>query len=309
MRYVELLPGVRSSAIGFGCAPVGGARSPAESERAIALALDLGINHFDLARSYGYGTAESIVGRALHGRRDAVVIATKFGIEANFAATLLRPLKPLLRAVRNFHYVARRSPVAASKVPPVGPVPNLLLRRHQLSAATIIRSLERSLRALRTDRVDYLFLHEPAVPLAHFDEMLAAVEHLKSTGKLRGFGLAAPYGSLVQHSGLLARLDLLQFDCASGVGHYQAAQASRGDLPNVIFSPLRSDPAFAARETAAAKLGRLFVDFPCSVVLCSMFQERHIRDNAAAATRPRSGRNALSAPAVVAAQSPVPATP
>lgn len=309
MRYVELLPGVRSSAIGFGCAPVGGARSSAESERALALALELGINHFDLARSYGYGTAESIVGRALRGRRDEVVIATKFGIEANFAATLLRPLKPLLRVVRSFRRAPRRSPVAAGKVPTPGPVPDLFLRRPQWSAAPMIRSFECSLRALRTDRVDYLFLHEPAVPLTHFDELLAVAEQLKSAGKLRGFGLAAQFASLVQHAKLPARLDLLQFDCAPGGGHYRAAQASRGDLPNVIFSPFRAANSFTARDAAAAKLGKLFADFPRSVVLCSMFQERHIRENAAAATNPRGVRSASRSPAIAAAQSPIPATP
>lgn len=282
MLFVELHPGIRSSVIGFGCASVGGARSRTESERAIAVALEMGINHFDLARSYGYGTAEVIVGNALRGRRDEVVLATKCGIEAGAAARLLRPMKPLLRLARSVRRTLQQ-PAAGRKqdVANEGRVPDLLLRRVRPTPARIVRSIEQSLRALRTDRVEYLFLHEPTDELSQVDELMATFHRLRAAGKVRAFGLAAPYHDLARQGSHLARFDLLQFDCSPDVEHYRTAREQRAGQSNVIFSPLRSDKSPA--RTATATLRRLFADFPGSVVLCSMFQERHIRENAAAA--------------------------
>src|SRR6266487_4987215 len=53
--------------------------SDAESIRTIQRALDLGVTHIDTAEIYGPYTNEGLVGRALKGRRDGVVLATKFG--------------------------------------------------------------------------------------------------------------------------------------------------------------------------------------------------------------------------------------
>ena len=57
-----------------------------ESVRAIHAALDLGINFFDTAANYGTGHSERILARALEGKRDKAVIATKFGFVVDEAA-------------------------------------------------------------------------------------------------------------------------------------------------------------------------------------------------------------------------------
>lgn len=72
------------SAIGLGCGPMSGLygagwREDAASEATIARALELGVNFFDTADSYGAGHNEMLVGRALRGRRAEAVIATKVG--------------------------------------------------------------------------------------------------------------------------------------------------------------------------------------------------------------------------------------
>ena len=63
MRTVELIKGIHSSELGFGCAPIQGAVDSKSAKYAPDYAIDHGINHLDLARSYGYGDAEGLVGK------------------------------------------------------------------------------------------------------------------------------------------------------------------------------------------------------------------------------------------------------
>src|SRR3984957_10614734 len=71
------------SAIGLGCMPMSGVYGNTTDDEGIAAihrALDLGINLLDTADAYGNGQNEELVGRAIRGRREEVVLATKFGI-------------------------------------------------------------------------------------------------------------------------------------------------------------------------------------------------------------------------------------
>ncbi|MEU4790084.1 aldo/keto reductase, partial [Micromonospora tulbaghiae] len=83
--------GIEVSALGMGCWAIGGPWAEGarplgwgrvdddESVRAVRRALDLGVTLFDTADTYGAGHGERVLGRALAGRRDEAVIATKFG--------------------------------------------------------------------------------------------------------------------------------------------------------------------------------------------------------------------------------------
>src|SRR4051794_25977189 len=80
------LGSLRVSALGLGCMGMSefyGTHDDAQSIDTIHRALDLGVNFLDTADMYGPFTNETLVGRAVRGRRDGVVLATKFGNERN----------------------------------------------------------------------------------------------------------------------------------------------------------------------------------------------------------------------------------
>ena len=75
--------GLKVSAVGFGCWEIGGTYGridESQFQRAVAQAIDSGINCFDTAEAYGMGLSEEALARALGARRNDVVIATKFGV-------------------------------------------------------------------------------------------------------------------------------------------------------------------------------------------------------------------------------------
>jgi aryl-alcohol dehydrogenase-like predicted oxidoreductase len=74
--------GPEVSAIGLGCMSLSGVYGPSEDQTGIRLihyAIELGMDHFDSSDMYGWGQNEELLGRALKGRRDKVIITTKFG--------------------------------------------------------------------------------------------------------------------------------------------------------------------------------------------------------------------------------------
>jgi len=85
MEYIKLgHSDLKVSRICFGCAPMGGYDygdvDDGESIHSVLCALDNGVNFFDTAAIYGFGHAESVLGRALSGRRGSAIIATKGGL-------------------------------------------------------------------------------------------------------------------------------------------------------------------------------------------------------------------------------------
>jgi aryl-alcohol dehydrogenase-like predicted oxidoreductase len=105
MEYRSLgTTGLRVSALGFGCGNVGGLMirgAPTDRERAVARAIELGINYFDTAPSYGDGQSEQNLGRALKALPADVYVGTKFrldpGDRPDFRVAIARSLEASLR--------------------------------------------------------------------------------------------------------------------------------------------------------------------------------------------------------------------
>ena len=277
MRIVELVSGIKSSAIGFGCAPILGSVDGATARRALAVALDEGITHFDVARSYGYGDAEGFVGRYLKERRGQVVLATKFGIVATPRARLLRPLKPIVRWAKKLKGHRPLSTVHCAPNPSAPTLGDRFHTRVVMEPANLRASVQKSLRELRTDYLDYLFLHEPREAIAGIDALAAEADRLKTEGKIRAWGLAFMRDQQAMHEAVLPRFDVLQYDLSPDSPGYDCVRSERAECANIFFSPFRGAPAGVPRNEVLSRLGK---DFPRSVVLCSMFNPEHIRANA-----------------------------
>jgi len=141
-KAVDAMPGLSFSAVGFGCWGISGGdtwngTNDAESIRTVRAAVDLGVNLFDVAPVYGAGHAEVVLGEALEGRRDEVLIASKCGM------------------VWDEHGVVRLD----------------------LSPQSITREVEQSLRRLRTDHLDLYQMHwpDPETPVEASMEALEAL--------------------------------------------------------------------------------------------------------------------------------------
>ncbi|TDC37383.1 aldo/keto reductase [Micromonospora sp. KC213] len=143
--------GLVVSVVGIGCNNFGRKLDLDGTRAVVDAALDAGINFFDTADIYGepHGTSEELLGQALKGRRDDVVVATKFGMSMGG------------RNGRDFG-------VRGS-------------RRY------VVRAVEASLRRLETDHIDLYQLHEPD-PGTPIDETLAALDDLVRAGKVRYLG-------------------------------------------------------------------------------------------------------------------------
>jgi aryl-alcohol dehydrogenase-like predicted oxidoreductase len=172
------------------------------SLRAMGTAWDEGITLFDTARSYGFGEAEAVLGEFLRGKREQAIVATKFGILPQRQSALKRVAVSVARAAMQVPGVRGLKRSRGSHEVTYG----------QFSVAGLRESLETSLRELRTDRVDVLFLHEATAAAMRQQELMAELDALVEAGKVLRVGLYA--GANVVAEGMTngpATLSAMQF--------------------------------------------------------------------------------------------------
>jgi aryl-alcohol dehydrogenase-like predicted oxidoreductase len=140
----------RMAGLGWGdeLAPKVTSQAKRDSVRQIRVAVDLGVTLFDTADNYGQGLSESILGEALSGRRDGIVVATKFG----------------------------EDPLPDQEDP------------WSLDAASVERACEASLHRLGVECIDLYLLHRRDYPLEQAPALMEVLEDLVRAGKIRYYG-------------------------------------------------------------------------------------------------------------------------
>jgi methylglyoxal reductase len=153
--------GIQASAVGLGTWAIGGwmwgGTDEAVSVSAIEASIDAGISLIDTAPAYGLGRSEELVGQAIAGKRDKVVIATKCGLNWHSGKG-------------NRFFEEDGTPV-----------------NRYLGADGIAYEVEQSLKRLGTDHIDLYITHwqDPTTPIA---ETMDALLRLKQQGKIRAIG-------------------------------------------------------------------------------------------------------------------------
>ena len=170
--------GLRSGAIGLGCMGMSefyGERDDTQSMRTLERAFELGVTHFDTSNVYGRGHNEQLLGRFLKGRRERIVLASKFGV------------------VRD----------------PDGPQGSTYDRDIDNSEAYMRACCEESLARLGTDCVDIYYVHrtDPKVPI---EDTIGALARLVEEGKIRAIGLSEVSAAQLRRAHAVAPIAAIQ---------------------------------------------------------------------------------------------------
>jgi methylglyoxal reductase len=175
--------GVKASAVGLGTWAIGGwmwgGTDEAQSVAAIQASLDAGVTLIDTAPAYGLGRSEELVGKALAGRRDKAVIATKCGL--------------VWHTQKGNHFFDQDGK----------PV------HRYLGRDSIVHEVEDSLRRLGTDYIDLYITHwqDATTPI---EETVAALEALQRAGKIRAIGASNVKRSELEPYIVSGSLDAIQ---------------------------------------------------------------------------------------------------
>lgn len=209
--------GLTVSALGLGCMGMSQSYGPGDDTESVATihrALDLGVTFLDTADMYGPYVNEELVGRAIAGRRDEVVLATKFGI-------VLDPADPLARGF-------------------------------DASPAYVRASIDGSLRRLGVDHVDLYYLHrvDPKTPI---EDTIGTMAELVQAGKVRYLGLSEAAADSIRRANAVHPIAALQTEwslwsrdlegdivdtCRElGIGLVPYSPLGRGFLTGAITSP------------------------------------------------------------------------
>jgi aryl-alcohol dehydrogenase-like predicted oxidoreductase len=222
MKHAKLgdltLARIGLGAMGMSHGYTGAGTDDDESIRTIHRALDLGVNFIDTAEIYGPYANEELVGRALKGRRDDVVLATKFGLVSHAGAGAW----------------------------------NL-----DSSPANIRTAVEGSLKRLGTDRIDLYYQHrvDPNTPI---EDTIGAVAELIGEGKVRHIGLSEAWVSTIRRAHAVHPITALQSEYSLwtrdqepevlpllrelGIGFVPYSPLGKGFLTGTIRSTDQFDP-------------------------------------------------------------------
>ena len=205
MHYIKLrdleVSRIGLGAMGMSHGYTGSGTDDAESIRTVHRALELGVSLIDTAEIYGPYTNEELIGRALRGRRDKVVLATKFGLVSHAGAGAWN---------------------------------------QDSSPANIRAAVEGSLKRLGTDHIDLYYQHrvDPNTPI---EETAGAVGELIAEGKVRAFGLSEAGPDTIRRAHAVQPVTALQSEYSlwtRGIEDHVLPVLRELNIGLVPFSPL-----------------------------------------------------------------------
>jgi hypothetical protein len=265
-------------ALGFGTAPILGRLGRQASLDALRYAHELGVRHFDTARSYGWGEAEAVLGGFLSSvSRERCTVVSKCGRVPVPRTGFMSAAKTFARAMMAV------LPASGRLVRRVASSP-----RFQPSLTYDVRllqdSFEASLRELRTSYIDVLLLHNFDVALRGLPEVAAWMRELQRQGSIKQFGFCVD-GDLhaglayLEHAGLLG-------DCVIQAPVSESLLALPGEWRSVeviAHSPFQFLSQRASPQPGPRSLRELMEELSevcaCRALVCSMFSREHIAQN------------------------------
>lgn len=275
------------SALGFGCASLGSRISAKTGRAAIERALAAGVTWFDVAPSYGDGSAERILGEALRGVDAAIVtkvglVAPPRGFAKRAVGAVARPLVAAIPALRPL--VKRLRPDSA--------------RRVALDGETVRISLFQSLERLGRDSVAVLALHEPTLDDVRNPDVILALHDLRDQGLAARIGVAGSPEVIVAARAAGLSLDVAQVANSPFARNLRAVTA-RFRVSHSVFGVagaldslkrlVRQRPqllgTLGTDDLAALLLDYAFAANPDGVVVASSYGAGHLAANVAAAAR------------------------
>jgi D-threo-aldose 1-dehydrogenase len=284
---VTLASGARTTCLGFGCSALVGGRTAAEARALLDAAFDAGIRHFDVARVYGTGDAEVVLGQFAKGHRGELTVATKFGIEplpqTRSTTAAKRIVRPLLRRSRSLMRLARRQS-------------RRFVTRSHFTPQEARTSLATSLRGLDAPCVEVLLMHDCTAADWQRPDVQATLQDLKASGEIGAYGTAT---SFTETRTILAGAEpypaVAQFD-SDAINSHVTQLAGESAVGTVITYRCVSQalPALAERLAGDTDLARkwaraLDVDVRSREVLGSLLLCHAVRSNRSGITLFSSG--------------------
>ena len=294
---------LKVSALGLGAALINSRYTgPEESKLTLNKAFELGINFYDTAPSYGQGSSEEIIGKIFQKKREQVIITTKFGDSPTAALKAASKFKPLFRKL-------------------MWQVPGIKSRvrefvnsqtKKDFEPSSMIKSVEDSLRRLRSNYIDLLLLHSPSREIIVRGDVFEQLQCLQQQGKIRYYGVSTDVDNALlllknpdlQISALQITLNLLEQEAIDeviplakkrGIAIVAREPFAHGKLISKnsyldteglrYVTPCKADERFdfltqdGAHTTAQAALQFVLQTEGVSVVLAGMSKVKHVQEN------------------------------
>ena len=213
-----------TSNLGFGTALLTRHDKISDAILNLETAYDYGIRHFDVARLYGFGHAEEIVGRFAVNRRTSITITTKSGLRSRqiplFALPLINRLRKFVKSNAKLVNTANTAVVSGSFTP-----------------VNLQRDLEKSLRKLRTDYIDFYLLHEAEVAQANSMDIINILEQEKQKGKILQFGIASNASKIItEFSSLNEAYKIVQHNSSLKGGEIKNLPMKNDDRLRIVYN-------------------------------------------------------------------------